>query len=119
MTLGGGDLGDLGPFPADPDPISAPRSAPAPADGWTPSPSELSRRAYRQQRTRRSVVIATVSTVVLLTVVVLVVINTPGWPQFRKKFFDVSYGWEVLPEIAKGLWLNIRLAVVCEIGILV
>ena len=48
MTLGGGDLGDLGPFPADPDPIAARRSAPAPDDGWTPSPTELGRRAYRQ-----------------------------------------------------------------------
>jgi len=119
MTLGGGDLGDLGEFMAAPDPAPAGDTGSAPDDGWTPSPIEMGRRAYRQRRTRRSVIIASVSTVVLLTAVVLVVINTPGWPQFRKKFFDLSYGWQVLPDIAEGLWLNIRLAVVCEIGILV
>lgn len=88
-------------------------------DGWTPSAVQLGRLAYRRRRTRRSVVIATVSTVVLVGIVVGVVVNSPGWPRFRDTFFDVSYGWEVLPEIAEGLWLNVRLMVVCEIGILI
>jgi polar amino acid transport system permease protein len=37
----------------------------------------------------------------------------------QRTFFDASYGWQMLPEIAKGLWLNVRLMVVCEIGILI
>ncbi len=119
MTLGGGDLGDLGLPPAEAGPTPVRRTLPAPDDGWTPSPVELNRREYRSRRTRRSVIIAAASTVVLLAVVVVGVINTPGWPAFRKKFFDLAYGWQVLPDIAEGLWLNIRLAVVCEIGILV
>ena len=88
-------------------------------DDWTPSAVEVARRAYRRRRSVRSAVIAAVATVVLLAVVVVVLVNTPGWPKFRERFFDLSYGWEVLPDIAEGLWLNIRLAVVCEIGILI
>jgi polar amino acid transport system permease protein len=37
----------------------------------------------------------------------------------QQTFFDASYGWQMLPEIAQGLWLNVRLMVVCEIGILI
>jgi polar amino acid transport system permease protein len=87
-------------------------------DGWTPSPIERERLAYRRTRTRRSALIAATSTIVLLAVGILVVINTPGWPQFRDSFFDIKYGWQVLPQIAEGLWLNVRLMVVCEIVIL-
>ena len=87
-------------------------------DGWTPSPIERERLAYRRTRTRRSALIAATSTIVLLAVGILVVINAPGWPQFRDSFFDIKYGWQVLPQIAEGLWLNVRLMVVCEIVIL-
>lgn len=87
-------------------------------DGWEPSPVQRERLAYRRRRAARSVLIAALSTVALGTIAVLVVVNTPGWPQFRKSFFDLSYGWEVLPDVAKGLWLNVRLMVVCEIAIL-
>ncbi len=87
-------------------------------DGWTPSPIERERLAYRRTRTRRSALIAATSTIVVLAVGILVVVNTPGWPQFRDSFFDITYGWQVLPKIAEGLWLNVRLMVVCEIVIL-
>ena len=88
-------------------------------DHWTPSSIQLQRISYRRRRTRRSALIAIASTVAMLAVVVLVLINTPGWTKFREAFFNVSYGWQVLPDIAKGLWLNIRLMVVCEICILI
>jgi polar amino acid transport system permease protein len=88
-------------------------------DDWTPSPIQLRRIAYRRQRTRRSALIALASTAVVLVVVVLVMVNTPGWTAFREAFFDLSYGWQVLPDIARGLWLNVRLMVVCEIFILI
>jgi len=91
----------------------------AAADGWTPSQNQLRRMAFRQARGRRAVLIAGASTVVVLAASVLLVINTPGWPKVRSTFFDLTYGWQVLPNIAEGLWLNVRLMVVCEIGILV
>lgn len=88
------------------------------ADGWSPSPVQLERLAYRRRRAVRSVLVAAVSTLALGTFAVLVVVNTPGWPQFRASFLDFKYGWEVLPDVAKGLWLNVQLMVVCEIAIL-
>lgn len=89
------------------------------ADDWTPSPLALQRLAYRRARSRRSALIGAASTVVLLAVVVLAVVNTQGWPRFRKSFLDVGYGREVFGDITKGLWLNVRLMVVCEVVILV
>ena len=63
--------------------------------------------------------IATTSTVVLVALIVIGLVNAPGWPRMQQTFFDASYGWQVLPQIAQGLWLNVRLMVVCEIGILI
>lgn len=88
-------------------------------DSWTPSDVQLERIAFRRARTRRAVAIGAVSSAVLLTALVLLVINTPGWPRFRETFLDLAYGWQVLPDVAEGLWLNLRLMVVCEIGVLI
>lgn len=63
--------------------------------------------------------IAAVSTILVVAVLVVVVVTSPGWSRLRDTFFDLSYGWQVLPDVAAGLWLNIRLMVVCEIGILI
>ncbi len=93
-------------------------SAPA-ADGWVPSQIQQQRLAYRRARSRRSTVIATASTVVLAGAVAWAVVHTQGWPRFRDSFLDVGYGREVFADIAKGLWLNVRLMVGCEIVILV
>lgn len=103
-------------------PAASPPGANGPGRGaptaWTPSQIQLDRLAYRRRRAVRSALIAAASTVVLGVAAVLVVVNTPGWPAFRKSFLDLAYGWEVLPDVAKGLWLNVRLMVVCEIAIL-
>ena len=88
-------------------------------DGWTPSIIEQERRAYRAGRTRRSALIAAGSTVVLIGAVLALVLTSSGWPRFRRTFLDLGYGWEVLPQILNGLWLNVRLMVVCEIAILI
>ena len=88
-------------------------------DGWQPSPTALQRRAFRRRRGRRAVAAAVVSTIVVVGVLALLLVNAPGWPRLRSTFFDIGYGWQVLPEIAAGLWLNLRLMVVCEVVILI
>lgn len=77
------------------------------------------RRTYRRLRAARSVLVALVSTLVFAGVVVWTVGSSPGWPRVRETFFDVEIGWAALPAILEGLWLNIRVLVVAEIGILV
>lgn len=87
--------------------------------GWAPSGVELERRAYRRSRNRRSALIAVFSTVVVAGAIGLVVVNSSGWPRVRSTFFDLGYGWRVLPDILGGLWLNIRLMLACGVCILV
>jgi polar amino acid transport system permease protein len=55
---------------------------------------------------------------VLAAVVTFAIVHTQGWPRFRDSFLDVRYGREVFGDIARGLWLNVRLMVVCEVIIL-
>ena len=80
---------------------------------------EQERRAYRQGRSRRSAVLAGASTVVFLAVFGTAIVLSPGWERVRSQFFDVGYGWEVLPDILRGLWLNVRVLVAAALLVLV
>ncbi|WP_425501219.1 amino acid ABC transporter permease [Phytoactinopolyspora alkaliphila] len=86
---------------------------------FTPSALELDRRAYRRSRAHRSTAVALVSTVAFAAVVYLTVTNAPGWERTKTTFFDFSYGWEVLPTILEGLWLNIRVLAVAAVAVVV
>ena len=79
----------------------------------------LDRVAYRQSRARRSTLIALVSTVVFAAVLLLAVTSSPGWPRVRESFFNLRIGWESLPALLEGLWLNVRVLIVCQILILI
>ncbi|WP_329001735.1 amino acid ABC transporter permease [Kribbella sp. NBC_00709] len=86
---------------------------------WQPSALQLERIAYRRRRARRSTLIAVVSSVVLLVLVAVGIGSTPGWPRVRDTFFDFHRGWEALPVVAQGLWLNIRVMLVCAVLIVI
>jgi polar amino acid transport system permease protein len=79
----------------------------------------IERRHYRRSRARRSTLIALVSTSVFAGAVGIGLVNTPGWPRVQATFLDPEVAWESLPPVLAGLWLNIRVLVVAEIGILV
>jgi polar amino acid transport system permease protein len=81
--------------------------------------AEIDRVAYRQSRARRSTLIALVSTVVFAAVLLFAVTSSPGWPRVRDSFFNLRVGWESLPALLDGLWLNIRVLVVCQVLILI
>ncbi|TFV79257.1 amino acid ABC transporter permease [Blastococcus sp. CT_GayMR19] len=84
-----------------------------------PSELELSRRAWRRHRARRSTLVALVSTLVFALVAYLVVTHAPGWPRVRATFFSPSVAAESLPDIAAGLWLNLQVLVVGGLLVLV
>lgn len=90
-------------------------------DSWVHSPSahEEDRRAFRRSRARRSTAIALVSTAAFAVVAYLTITNAPGWSRTQARFFDLSYGWEVLPQILRGLWLNLRVLVVASVLVVV
>ncbi|MGA7166122.1 MAG: amino acid ABC transporter permease [Pseudolabrys sp.] len=79
----------------------------------------IDRVAYRQSRARRSTLIALVSTVVFAAVLLFAVTSSPGWPRVRDSFFNLRVGWDSLPALLEGLWLNVRVLVVCQVLILI
>jgi polar amino acid transport system permease protein len=87
--------------------------------GWQPSPLELERMAFRRRQSTRSTVIAVVSSVALVVALVAGVTATPGWPRVQDTFFDPARAWDALPAVAEGLWLNIRVMLVCGVLIAV
>ncbi|WP_243841478.1 amino acid ABC transporter permease [Mycobacterium sp. DL592] len=78
----------------------------------------VERQAYRRSRARRSTLVALVSTVVFATVAAFAAMSSPGWPRVRESFFNFRVGWDSLPAVLDGLWLNVRVLVVCQILIL-
>jgi polar amino acid transport system permease protein len=82
------------------------------------SAAQRRRVAYRRRNTVRSVLIAAASTGVVGTLLVFAVTGAPGWDRVRDSFLDPGIGWDALPAIFTGLWLNVRLLVCCAAGAL-
>jgi polar amino acid transport system permease protein len=82
-----------------------------------PAVSDLQRwrEDYRRHRTRRSAGISGISTVVVLVVVGTAVVLSPGWSRTKSLFLDWDIAKDSFPSILSGLWLNIRVLVVCAV----
>ncbi|HEY5553637.1 MAG TPA: amino acid ABC transporter permease [Cellulomonas sp.] len=89
------------------------------AEGWVPSARQRDRDTFRRRESRRSVGIALVSTVLVAGVAVLALTGSPGWSRVRASFFDPQVAWQSLPKVLEGLWLNVRVMVVCALAIVV
>ncbi|MDH6625458.1 polar amino acid transport system permease protein [Streptomyces sp. LBL] len=87
--------------------------------GYTPSQRRIAREAYKRARSRRATAIAALSTLATGVVLYLVVVNAPGWPRTKETFFNGQYAREALPKVLEGLWLNVRLLVICGAAVLV
>jgi polar amino acid transport system permease protein len=108
----------LRPVAVDPG-HAADREEPAGGSTWRPSALQQERIAYRQRRSNRSIAVAVASSVAIVVVLVVGLTSTPGWPRVQETFFDPARAWEALPAVAVGLWLNIRVMIVCGVLILV
>jgi polar amino acid transport system permease protein len=86
----------------------------SPAD-HVPSPRAKARAAFRRAQHRRALLVAGVATTLVVAAVVWVVTTAPGWERARDAFFSPERAWEVLPEVAEGLWLNLRVWVVASV----
>ncbi|MFJ5732124.1 amino acid ABC transporter permease [Streptomyces paradoxus] len=104
MTLGKEELG------------SGERAA---ADDYVPSQRRRDRERYKRARSRRATAIGALSTLVTAVVLYLVVVSAPGWPRTKETFFDPGYAREALPKVLEGLWLNVRLLLICGAAVLV
>ena len=85
------------------------------ADPWVPSALEQERRAYRSARARRSSVVAAVSTVGLIGVAVALIVTSPGWQRVKETFFSWDKAVSSFPAVLEGLWLNIRIMLICAV----
>ncbi|HYX87608.1 MAG TPA: ABC transporter permease subunit, partial [Gaiellales bacterium] len=70
-------------------------------------------------REGRAVATALVSTVVVFTAIAVVVVNSPGWPEFRQAFLNGAFFRSSFPDIAKAFELNVKIFCICEVLILV
>jgi len=82
-------------------------------DVHRPSQIQLGRIAYRRGKAIRSVLLSALSTAVIGTLLVVLITGAPGWDRVKQSFFDPAIARRALPTILEGLWLNIRLFVVC------
>lgn len=80
---------------------------------YKPSARRVERERHKRARSRRAAAIAAVSTLVTAAVLYFVITGSPGWPRTRETFFSAHYARQALPQVLEGLWLNIRLMVIC------
>jgi polar amino acid transport system permease protein len=67
----------------------------------------------------RGVAIAIVSTIVFFILVIVVVVNSSGWLEIKRSFFDGQIFDEALPKIVDRFGLNVFIFVVAEALVLV
>ena len=87
-------------------------------DAWQPSGLQQERIRYRKRQTTRSILIAAISSIVVIVVLAVGVMATPGWPRVQETFFNPAKAIDSLPAVLSGLWLNIRILLICGVLIL-
>ncbi|MGY0023197.1 amino acid ABC transporter permease [Streptomyces sp. cg35] len=90
-----------------------------PEDAYIPSERRLARERYKRTRARRATALAALSTLVTGAVLFAVIVNSPGWARTKETFFSAHYARVALPQVLEGLWLNVRLLLVCGACVLV
>lgn len=82
---------------------------------YHPSAVQQGRIVYRKRQAIRSVLLAALSTAVLGTLLAVLITGAPGWDRVKQAFFNGEMARESLSPILQGLWLNVRLFVVCAL----
>ncbi len=86
---------------------------------YQPSEHRRAREVARRRAARRSAYIAAASTLIVSLILIVSITSAPGWPRVSESFFSWEYAVESFPKILQGLWLNLRVLVVCSIAILI
>lgn len=82
-------------------------------EAWQPSAIEQERAAFRSRQRVRSAGIAGVSTAVVLGIITVLLVTSPGWHAVQTTFFNWSKAKSSFPAVLSGLWLNIRVMLIC------
>lgn len=86
-------------------------------DDWQPSAVEQQRAEYREAQRRKSMIVGAISTVVVVAVVGTVLVTSPGWSRFQSIFFSLHEARESFIPVLQGLWLNVRVMLMCGVAI--
>ena len=62
---------------------------------------------------------AVVSTTVFFGLIALLVVNSAGWPEVKRSFFNREIFDESFPDIARAFLLNVRIFLIAEVFILI
>ena len=60
-----------------------------------------------------------VSTLIVLAILGLVIVNAPGWEQFRYAFFNAEVAAETLPSIVQAFGRNVIIFLAAEVLVLI
>ncbi|MGX6448199.1 amino acid ABC transporter permease, partial [Patulibacter sp. S7RM1-6] len=71
------------------------------------------------RRARRDLLVAAVATAVVVGALAAGVLTSPGWPSVRQTFFDVDQFTDHFPDVLGGFWLDVKLFLIVEAGVLV
>ncbi|OPG13153.1 amino acid ABC transporter permease [Microbispora sp. GKU 823] len=86
---------------------------------WVKSERQLRREAELRARGRRSVSVATASTIVVVLALIVAITSSPGWPRVRETFLSPEAFVAALPDVLRGILLNIKIFLIAEAFILV
>lgn len=84
-----------------------------------PESRQAIRAAARRRRSRRDRLVALLAAVVVVGGLLALLLSSPGWPNVRRTFFDADQFREHFPDVLGGFWLDVKLFVVIEIGVLI
>ncbi|HEY1356401.1 MAG TPA: amino acid ABC transporter permease [Solirubrobacterales bacterium] len=83
------------------------------------SDRRLARQAAKRRKQRRGQAIAAVSSVIVIGGLAIWILTSPGWPSVRETFFSWSEFKNSFPEVLEGFWLDVKVFVLVEIGVLI
>jgi polar amino acid transport system permease protein len=66
----------------------------------------------------RALIVAAISTVVVFGTLGWVIVNAPGWPQFKQEFLNGPIFWASLPSLIAAFVKNIQLFLIAEAVVL-
>jgi polar amino acid transport system permease protein len=76
------------------------------------------REAARRRRAAQGAAISGLSTVIVLGLLATLILTSKGWPNVRATFFDWDAFKDAFPDVLDGFWLDVKLFVIVEIGVL-
>ena len=59
------------------------------------------------------------SSIVLIGALIAVIVTSKGWPAVKETFFSWEAFRTSFPDVLKGFWLDVKLFIVVEIGVLI